>query len=278
MNSFTKGFLFTISSILFASTLIFFAMNFADISASSEYLVASSARPMGSIFLADNVAFNLFKVLNLTVDVNDSVNQVLISGKLSNSFNEQNNILNYSSFLANNYFPLTSGVESIDLNALTDGKAEVFFGTSAEADYNYNSRLIALFPLNSATLSSIDLNIRAKGDLNYLDVNTTSNGLIVNINYVDDSNTFSLTKSVSASSLSTIKLVYLDSNSTITIGNAYNGVNNSLVLQASPDHNISYTIKAIYANTPVLLPVRINSRMVSVSKDYNIVSSLVIQK
>ncbi|MFA6064467.1 MAG: hypothetical protein WCW44_01475 [archaeon] len=273
----TRGFLFTISSILFASTLVFFAMNFADVSASSEYLVASSARPLGTIFLSDNVAFNLFKVLNLNVDVNDSINQVVLFGTLSTSFNEQNNLLNYASFLENNYFPLTPGSESIDLNSLVDGSAEVFLGSSAEADYNYNSSSISLFALNSSQFTSIDLNIRAKGDLNFLDVNTTVGDLIVNILYVDDSNTFSLTKSISSSELNTITLGYLDSNSIISIGKT-NGVNDFVSIGASSDHNISYVIKAIYSTDSVLLPTRINSKMVSISKDYNVVSTLVLQK
>jgi len=273
-----KGFLFTVSAVLFASTLIFFAMNFAQINSSSEYEISSSARPLNAIYLADNVAFNLSKVLGTSIDVNDSTKQIIMSGNLANSTVQLTAIQDYSSFLTNNYFPLTSGTESINLTSLTDGKAEVYFGSDVQADYNYSSNLIALSPLNSSSLSSIDLNIRASGALSSLVESTTGSGLTVNINYVDDANSFSLTRSVSATALSTITLVYADSSSVLSFGRAYSDRNNSLILQASPDHNTSYIIRAIYSGLPVLLPVKLNGSITSSSKDYNAISNLILQK
>jgi hypothetical protein len=249
-------------------------MAFAGINSSSEYLVSYSSRPMGVIFLEDNVAFSLSKVLGLSFDLNNSINQVIVSGDFSPTRNQQLDLNNFESFLNNSLFSFTPGKAVIDLNQLKDGAAEVFFGNSLQGDYNYNNSSFALFPLSSATLSSVDINIRASGDLNRVDWNTTAGALVVTINYTDDSNSFTVSTSVDPNTFSALTLVYNDSNSIISMGNAYKSYNNSVKIVSAQNHRMDYLIKATYSSPQVFLPIRFNSTMVSSSPDYNVYSNL----
>jgi hypothetical protein len=262
-NFFSKrGFLFTISVILFSSTLIFYAQNFSDRNSSSEYQIVLASGQLNSVQLVDDISFDIVRLFGVSIDTNDessSASVVKISGNISNQPNNLDSLNYYENFVNSSFFPRVAGDETIYLSNLKDGSAEYFIGKSLEFDNNYSSLNVALYPKASVALQRIDINLRANGDLNWVIFSESTGSVQLNFIYVDDSNTFSITKNISPTSLSSLTLGYLDSNYSINFGSIATDRNSSVLVQTNSLHPLSYSLVAYYSSQLDLDPVLINA-------------------
>lgn len=259
-----RGFLFTISIIMFASTLVFFAQTYVSMNASNESAISSSAKNLNALILDDSISYDLSRLFDVSLDANrGTAATVFASGSISSSPGISSALSSYESVLNTKLFPLLSGSKFIDFSNLKDGKAEAFYGGSFEFDYDYSANAVDVFPLKSSTLSRLDLNIRAYNDLNHLvwlsDPVAGESPASVYLNYFDDSNFFSYSpKQINPNALYALVLVYPDSNIYLYFG-AVGGLANSAVMIYGPNgQRVDYSIKATYSDANVF-PVVWNS-------------------
>ena len=203
-----KGFLFTLASIFFASTIVFFAQGFYEANLISEREIISSSMVINIVLLNEDIAQSVSDLFGLEFDINSNEKSMVISGRMNSDSSESNSLSSYSSFVSSNYFPRLAFNESLDLSNLTDGKAEFFLGDELNLDYNYGNS-VALFSNSSLPLDSIDLNIKTTGTLSsYEWVPLSGDNFSVSINYSDDSNAIILNGSIGKTSASYLKLIY----------------------------------------------------------------------
>ncbi|OQA31283.1 MAG: hypothetical protein BWY55_00561 [archaeon ADurb.Bin336] len=276
-----KGFLFTISIIFFASTLVFFTQGFYDANVLMERKIISSQNALNVNQLNEDLAFDLGNLFGLRFDVNSIEGSVLIEGKISSSSNEISSLNDWNSFLNNNYFNRSFYNKSIDLSNLVDGKAEFFLGDNLNMDYNYGNS-IALFSSKPIVIESIDLNIKSSGSLvSYNWVKSSGeNNFGVSIIYSNDYNRISITDSISNNSYSYLELIYPDGVEVIEFGGVnYNGVNynSAFVLNTISNKVIDYKVKVDYVDV-YLYPIKINSILRVNSDRFNSNSFLKLYK
>ena len=261
MNT-TKGFLFTIGAILFASTIVFFAQGFYESNLTTEREIISSALPLNVISLNEDLSRDIVKLFGMTFDLNSVTKSITLRGRMGSSSEVLNSLSSFSSFLSTTFFTRSTFDKTLNLSTLTDGKAEFYIGDKVNLDYTYGNSL-ALFSSSPNYLDSIDLNIQTTGTLLSYDWNNLSgtNNFTVRINYVDDSNAIILSSSIDNNSLSYLTLIYPDGNTIIEFGNInYASVdyNSGFVIKSKQDQVINYILKADYVDLN-LYPVKINS-------------------
>lgn len=255
----SKGFLFTISVILFASTLVFFAQSFSTTNNLMENAVFSNLSSVQISSIQDDLAFDLLKLSGLVIDVNyGSTKKVSISGTIDSSNTLGTDFSDYSSFLSETFFARTAGTETLDLSNISDGSFELFFGSSIEFDYNYDSNSIYLNSLTSLELEKIDLNFFSSGSITSYEWSEALGDTLVDINYYDDTNYLHFTKSINPSEESTLTISYSDGTVVIYLG-AVNDNNNSFAIESSTASKINYSFDSFFAGDDLITPLRANS-------------------
>jgi hypothetical protein len=276
----SKGFLFTISVIFFASTLIFYAQNYLFQTNASETYIISSAKPAAVLQLGDDLAFDIGRVLGIGIDSNSASGRIVLSGTLAALPNMNDAINDYESFLGGVFFQRVGLNQSIDFSSLSDNSAELFFGNSIEFDYNYGST-ITLLPRDNSIISSLDLNLHSDGNLITYEFypGYSSPQIQLNLNYIDDGNSFNIVTLLGANSSSVLKLVYSDGNTLISLGRVTIGGSekNSVVkISATPLRRMNYILAAGYdAN---IVPVKWNAMLRSGYDKVDVNSFLTIKK
>jgi len=277
----SKGFLFTISIIMFASTLIFFAQNYSSINASNEFAIISSAKPVGVVLLTDDIAFGLSRIFDTVFDVNaGSEISVLVSGSVVSEPNISVALGTYLSALSQNLFPLLFGTKSLIMSGLADGVAEVFFGDAFEFDYDYSSGAVVLFSKSDSQLLGVDLNIQTHNDVNSV---VWTNGPVLgsasfNLNYYDDSNYFSISQSFDVNSVSTVVIYYADGNVTIDLGEGALDYNSSIKISNFSGKKINYVLKSDYSPSFNPFPVGYNAFLNYSSDGFDTNSRILVRK
>ncbi len=265
-----KGFLFTISIILFASTIVIFAQVYLNNSMGVETRVLSNYAMLSQPILNDNIASNLKKIVGFDLDLEFQNNNIIISinDSLPKDYNVSQKISSYESFLENSFFPIFSGEESIDFTNLKDGSIELFFNDlfvyNVDYDLNENS-----FVSNSSALNSIDLNLFVDNNLNYYEWVFVSGNTDLNLYYFDSNTYFYLTESISPTSANTLNLVYNDYNSIIVIEN------NSFNIDSGAGRKIDFDLRTSYDFDSNNFPVWFNALLNYSSR--NISSSSLIK-
>lgn len=257
-----KGFLFTISAIFFASTLVFFAQGFYESNLSMEKKIISSSLPVNLVYLNEDIAFDLKDILGVSFDINSAEKSVAIDGVMSSSSSVNGALDSYASFVDTVFFPRSVFSKSLDLSKLTDGKAEFYLGNRLKADYNYGNS-VALYSSPTCPLKYIDLNIQTSGTMvSYEWVKSDQGTTIpVSISYADDSNSLIFTDYVGRDFASYLKFVYSDGNTFVRFGRMnYLGAdyNSMFEIESKQDQEIIYTLKAGYSDCN-LYPLRLNS-------------------
>ena len=257
-----KGFLFTIATIFFASTIVLFAQGFYEANLITEREIISSALPLNIISLNDDLSMDLVKLFGMNFDLNSITKSINLSGRMSNSSSVSNSLNDFSSFVSTKFFTRSLFDKILNISSLTDGKAEFYIGDRLNLDYNYGESL-ALFSSSPNNLDSIDLNLQTVGTLSSYEWVATSgtNNFVVSINYTDDSNAIVLSSFIDNNSLSYLTLIYPDGNTTIEFGRiTYDSVdyNSGFVIKSKQDQVINYILKADYTELN-LYPVKINS-------------------
>ena len=216
MISNKKGFLFTISVILFASTMVIFAQIYSGNNIGRENRILSNYAVLSQPFLVDNIANNIKRIVDFDFEISfvgDHVN-IQVEDFLPKNSSITQNISDYNSFLADDFFKKISGTNLVDFSSLTDGSIELIFNDLIVYNILYDSN--EAFFVSDSTLNQIDLNLFVRDDLNYFEWNSVSGDLELTVRYFDDSNYFSISESISSSESSSLNLVYEDSNVLIT--------------------------------------------------------------
>ncbi len=255
----SKGFLFTISVILFASTLVFFAQSFSITNNLVENTVFSKFSPMQVVQLGDDLAFDFLRISELALDVNyASSSKVSISGTINPPSTLATDFDNYSYFLSDTFFPRGAGTETLNLSNTSDGDIELFFGSVLEFDYNYDVNAIYLVNLVDAEMSEIDLNFFSSGSIVDYSWSESAGSMVVDINYYDDTNYLHFTKSFDPEAESTLTINYADGSVIIYFG-LVNSTNSSFAIESSTPNKIDYSFDSFFAGTYLMTPIRANA-------------------
>lgn len=267
LNTKSKGFLFTISIIMFASTLLFFAQTYSTNNALNEKQVIISSKPVFVHGLIDDISFDLLRLFDTSIQA-DGNGIILITGSVSGDMDYSSILSLYSTHLADNLFPSAAWVESVDLSALSDGSAEINFGDNYIFKNNYSAKSIMLLPRDGfGGLSSIDLNISAGQDLNSYAWTSgpVAGGSTMNFSFIGDSNSFSLSEELDLNSVSTLVLFFDgDSNITITFGQVSTGEDAGIEFFTSSTERIEYSLGVDIPDN--IMPVEWNS-LIEISGD-----------
>jgi hypothetical protein len=254
-----KGFLFTISVILFASTLVFFTMSYANNNVSDERMIITSLFSSVPNFLADNISSNVLSILDFDTSVTPAASSAKI--RVRDSLNKRNNValtlLDYNSFLYSVSFARNLGVESIDFSSMTDNSYEVLYGDEFVYSNNYSNNTVLFYPLNASLPSSIDINLYSVSDLNSIEWVKTAGSTPVVITYFDDSNYFTLVDSVDLSSTSSLILIYDDSNTGLFLGSS-TSPNETVRIDSNSSNYVEYIIDLNYSLSKTSLPIDLN--------------------
>jgi len=265
---FSRGFLFTIAVILFASTLVIFAQSYANVNFSEERSVILAAKPANVLLLGDDLAFDVLSLLRMNIDVNKSYpNEVQFSGDFLSSRDISAEFSNYSTFLSTIFFSRSLGSESLDLSNMEGSKGELFFGNSVQLDYNYSNNIF-LFPY-STSLQLLDINLTLPGTVSSISWSPSVGVVPITINYQDDYNRYSVSSSISRSALSSLQINYADANVFVYLGGVtLNGYtkNSAMAIVPWQGEKIRYSVKAKYSSEEVLLPVKANA-LLSINRD-----------
>ena len=253
-----KAFLFTITVIIFASTLIVMTQLFANYNLNYERTVLSSYKTSLQPFLNDDISFDLSRILDLTLDVNSSTTDInfTLSSSISKDFVFSQKLSDYNNFLNNKYFPNTLGTQSINFNT-SDATLELLFGSDYEYKYNYDANIID-FISTTDTLSSVDINLDlASIDLNQIIQPSPSGSSRASIFYTDDQNSFSANYTFNPSINNEIIFIYNnDYNISVQFGNTSS--NNSFKIDSNAPGELGYTLKFNYLFDSNSLPIRYN--------------------
>ncbi len=253
-----KGFLFTISVVLFASTLLFFSQNYLNENIGRETMILRSYSTSSEPFLNDDLSFDIERIFDLDIKIGYEANkiEIIINDSLPKQYSVSNALTNYASFLNNTFFARIKGTQTIDLTNINDGSLEVFFDDNFSFTHNYDSPFVSLTS-NGITLSSVDLNLDYNGSLSSYTWTRTAGIAPVVIRYEDDVNSFTISDLIDPSNTSTLVLLYSDSNTTITLGDT--GTANSFKIDTNSTKITYYDINLTYSFDANFLPVKINS-------------------
>jgi hypothetical protein len=273
-----KGFLFTISVIMFASTLVIFAQNYSQINSSSEQQIIVSTKPLNLLMLNDDVSFDLQRLLGLSMDFNSSnLGSLTISGVIDSSANVSSALTNYETFLNNVLFPRIAGDQVIDISSMKDGKAALNFGNNLLLDYNYGNNME--FLSIGKPITGLDIDLDSTGstiDYTWLDKSTGS--VPVRIKYSNDSNGFYLSESLDANAVSTLQVFSPDGNVLLVFGKVTSsGVDYNSSFRISSPGKVNYSFTANYSNSNPL-PVKINASIRNSSEKIDSNSTLVLRR
>lgn len=254
-----KAFLFTISVIIFASTLITMTQLFANYNLNYERTVLNSYKTTLSPLINDDIAFDISRMLDLDLDVNYSASDIniWINGSITKNFDFEQKLSDYNNFLQNKYFPNVVGTQSIDFGT-SDNILELLFGDDYEYKYNFDQNVIDFISYTD-TLYSIDINLDlVSTDLNeIIEPSSPAGDATININYNDDQNYFSA--SYAFDPLASYEVIFVynnDYNMSVIFGDT--GNNNSLKIDSNAPGELTYSLKLNYAFDSNSFPIRYN--------------------
>ncbi|MDD3084255.1 MAG: hypothetical protein PHP82_04495 [Candidatus ainarchaeum sp.] len=251
-----KGFFFTISIILFASTIVIFAQTYANNDIDRETRILSNYAVLSQTILNNNLGNNLKRIVDFDLQLGFEEEKIIVVIKdfLPKKINISQAINDYEVFLENDFFPNVSGSKSVDFSNLKDGSFEVFFGDLFVYDIDYILNKTSFNSNNS--LISTDLNLFSMDDLNYYEWSPSVGSVDLNINYFDNSNFFQIFDNISSSEESVLNLVYYDSNIILVFGRTTN--NNSFFIDSNSSNRIDFKLKFEYDFDSNNIPVWAN--------------------
>ena len=248
-----KGFLFTISVIFFASTLLIFAQTYSNQNVKREVKIIDSFNTSLPSFIVDDVSFDLQRLLDtsFTINYGDGNISILLNDSFPKSSNLQAKIADYDSFLSTDYFSNVKGNLGINLVDINDGDFTTSLGSYFDFNHDYS---IDVINFNSTqTLKSIDLNLDYYGNLVDYAWTANSGAIPIEILYEDDSNNFSISDSISNTAKSTLKLIYPDANVLFEFG--LTSQNNSFRIDSNISNTFEYNILMKYLYDANYLPM-----------------------
>lgn len=261
-----KGFLFTVSVIFFASTLVFYTQQYVENNSFREEGIINSSKLASQPFLNDDIGFDLQRIFGFTLETEYSTDlNVSIAGVLPRGFDVSGKLGDYNSFLYGTFFGRIAGTKTIDLSGIADGKAELSIGSLLGCDFDYSNNDLIIYPKTGSVLSNVYLDIDANAnDFNrYEWADFAAGSVPLEINYVDENVSFSVSESIDPDSLNKLAIAYRDDvNAYIVIG-TNNAVDSSIKIDAESAHQLNYSLVASYLPSSDVnsLPVLFNATM-----------------
>lgn len=235
-----KGFLFTISIILFATTLVFYTQVYSDSIVRREFFILDNYKSQIVPFIIDDIATDVANIVELNINSNFFEEEVYVNiigvlpkNNLTSVFND------YNDFLNNVYFTKTLGEKSVNFsNVFENGFILNFPNNKFIFDYN-NSKIIL-----EENFNSLDLNLfLSTGDLNHYEFvyNDSGETVPINIRYFDDVNAIIISQNINLSEDSFVNFVYNDdSYLLITIGSSDS--NKYFSLDTNKQNKLNYSL------------------------------------
>ena len=251
MNNFfkenkTRGFLFTISVVFFASTLLIYAQMFSSNTSIHEKGISSSDKFFAQPFANDDLAFDLLRINGLSIDLNKSDTLgITLSGVVSPEYDLSQMLLDYNSFINNTF--LSTGSE-LDMENLLDGDVEVNFGNEFVLVNDYDKNNFS-FTSSGETLNLVDLNINYSGsDMNNITYPSPepSGSSTFNLNYIDDTIVISKSYTFDPTVSNVIRIEYND-DSNIEIVFGLTSASNSLLIDSNSRNKLSFDLMLNYS-------------------------------
>jgi len=275
-----KGFLFTISVIIFASTLLLYTQSFATTQILERKYVTDFSRHTAEPFINDDLSSDIGRILGLSVDLNYSTDfNLIISDTVPKRFSLVPALTNYDAFLDQNFFPRINGTNSLDLSGITDGKVELFFGEEFRYDYNYDVNAASFLSFNSSSLARIDLNV-VVDDLNAsTDINrftyTSAGSTPLKFSFFDDANFFSFDGNINPAAANTLTLYFDDSSATVITFGLVSGSSNSFMIDSNTQNITTFTARVSYTGVDAnYVPVYFNAVLRQNNSSYDSNASL----
>jgi hypothetical protein len=241
----SKGFLFTISIIFFASTLLIFAQTYSNENIEREVRILNSFNSSLPPFVVDDLSFDLERLLDTSISFDYGTSSIIvtINDSIPKQSDLQQKITDYQSFLNDDYFSKIKGSQTINLADINDTGINVSLGTYFDFNHDYSLDIVD-FTTVSQILTNIDLNLDFGGDLNNYIWTASAGSVPITVSYIDDSNYFSISDSISNSAQSTLKLIYQDENILLEFGNT--SQNNSFKIDSNNSNILDYDIALTY--------------------------------
>jgi len=265
-----RGFLFTISVIFFASTLVVYSQAYMTQNALREKLVLTVPRQTLPAYLTDDLAFDLQRLLDFNLSVSETASpykmNIVLGDSVAKNFDIRKGLTDYNNFAKSYLLNRVAGIQSFDMNNLLDGKTELFFGNLFRYDYDYDNNAAYFLALKDNNLNRVDLNITVKNsngsdDLNSMIWSSPGSGSTqLRVHYVDDTNTFDLAVGINPLQTSTMTLHYMDANLQVVFGLA-GGRTNSVLIDSNINRQANYLLGLTYDANAVSLPVFFNATL-----------------
>lgn len=249
-----KGFLFTISVIMFATTLVFYSQVYSENILRSEYLIIEDYKYKTNYFISNDISMDLMDIFNIDIDYHFLDNNIYlkINGEIPNN-DIIHTLNNYENFLENNYFTKINGNEEIDLDNIKDGSFDINYDFF-DFVYDYENEKV----YNNGQFDKLDINLLVDDHLNSIDFYFERGSTPVYINYFDNNNIVLLDKNIGLSSLSYVRFIYDDSNVLLKIG-LHNG--KYFDLDSNINNKINYSILFVNEFDQNFLELNINSKL-----------------
>jgi len=222
---------------------------------SYEQMVISNYKSTIQPFVTDDLAFDLLRLLDLSVDINTNSADINIylTGSVSKQFDFAQALTDYNSFLNNSYFSSLQGVQSANFNS-SDNTIDLVFGSDYEFNYNFDTNIMS-FTSSEDSLLYVDLNLDYEGaDLNSIVAPSASGSSVISISYIDDTNSFTVSYDFTPTTAYRLILVYNnDYNIEVGFGNV--GSTNSIKIDSNSPKELNYSVRLNYAFDSIALPI-----------------------
>ena len=248
-----KGFLFTISIIFFTTTLLIFAQTYSNQNVKREVKILDGFNASLPPFIADDVSFDLQRLLDVdfTINYEDGNINILLNDSIPKPSTLQSKITTYDSFLRADYFPNVKGTNDISLVDINDGDITASLGSYFDFNHDYTADVVNF--TSTKALALVDLNLDYSGDLVDYEWTLNAGTIPLNIRYVDDGNNFVVSDSISNTAKSTLKLIYADANVLFEFG--LTSQNNSFKIDANISNRLDYDLLLKYNYDANYLPM-----------------------
>ena len=271
-----RGFLFTLSAILFATTLIVYSQTYLGISYDNEKAIINASAVASLANINDSISYNMWKLTGLGIDVNvaDDLN-IHLYERIPKT-NVAANITSFELMLNNQYFKRVAGWHELDATDLKDGQVEIYVGDVVTIDANYAGDKTTIYPRGVNSITSIDLNIFVNGPRDDEVVTVAPAGAgtaLITIYYIDTN----ISKPVISESYALVDtgqetsyiFNYAGGETLEVLIGEVGSRTESFQITNNTSFVVDYDVRINYANGAEYLPVRLNSVLRQTLKNAN---------
>ena len=188
-----KGLVFSLGTMLIASSILLFAVFYAQKVQTEENSIYKNFETEKAGFAAEDITSDINSILEAQIDANRSQTD------LSITFFDQlppktakSELTDYNSFVFNKYSAQQNAAIAMNIDRLVDGKTELVFSNGLQYDYDYSgsqNSVMFYLPEGNTNADSFDANIFVSGaqfdGANSAPWSCSGSGKPVNLNFSD---------------------------------------------------------------------------------------------